>query len=74
MISVFKQNAKRFILNHKFLARRFGKVYFGLNKLDEKYPTFLITRTDISSNWALTMEYNNPILNTLNFIKDGKEF
>ena len=40
MISVFKLNAKRFILNHKFLARRFGKVYFGLNKLDEKISNF----------------------------------
>jgi FkbM family methyltransferase len=41
MNSEFKQNAKRFILNHKFLARRFGKVYFGLNKLDEKISHFL---------------------------------
>jgi FkbM family methyltransferase len=40
MISVFEHNAKRFILNHKFLARRFGKVYFGLNKVDEKISNF----------------------------------
>jgi FkbM family methyltransferase len=37
----FQQYAKRYILNNKFLAKKFGKVYFGLNQLDLKLSEFI---------------------------------
>ena len=57
MDSEFKQNIKRLILNNRFLAKRFGKVYFGLNKLDEQLSQF----TNYNNGYFIELGANDGI-------------